>query len=58
MTVPLSDALRVEYQNLFDTCQINVDEHSTKLPAWPPALFNTAVDMRPSACRYRFRGSL
>jgi lysozyme family protein len=28
MTVPLSDALRVEYQNLFDTCQINADKQN------------------------------
>jgi lysozyme family protein len=28
MTVPLTDTLRAEYQNLFDTCQINADKQT------------------------------
>jgi lysozyme family protein len=28
MTVPLTDALRAEYQNLFDTCKVNLDKQN------------------------------
>jgi lysozyme family protein len=28
MTVPLTDALRAEYQNLFDTCEVNSDRQN------------------------------